>query len=116
MRSTLKKSVAVLLCILLSAMALSGCQKKEEPLKGKYYYEAPDGTVYTEQYVEFSPDGKADTLVMKNREGEIFLHYELDGDEIVMTQTSFAGEQSERLPFKRSGNVVWMGELKFVKQ
>ncbi len=116
MRSTLKKSVAVLLCILLSAMALSGCQKKEEPLKGKYYYEAPDGTVYTEQYLEFSPDGKADTLVMKNREGETFLHYELDGDEIVLELVSLVANETERLPFKRSGNVVWMGGMKFVKQ
>ena len=116
MKNVVKKSVAILLCAVLSVMALSGCQQQEEPLKGKYYYESADGTVYTDQYLEFSPDGKADTLVMKNREGETFLHYELDGDEIVITQTSFAGEQSERVPFKRSGNVVWMGGMKFVKQ
>ncbi len=116
MKNTLKKSVAVLLCVLLSTIALSGCQKTNEALKGKYYYESADGTVYTEQYVEFCPDGKADTMVMKNREGAMFVNYQLDGDEIIITQVSFAGEESERLPFKKSGNTVLIGGMKFVKR
>jgi len=116
MKNAVKKSVAILLCALLSVMALSGCQQQEEPLKGKYYYESADGTVYTDQYLEFSPDGRADTLVMKNREGETFLHYELDGDEIVLKLVNLVANETERLPFKRSGNVVWMGGMKFVKQ
>lgn len=117
MKTITKRIMAVLLCLLLATLALAGCQKDDGGLKGRYCFVDTDGTVYKDQYIEFSPDGNDDTLVMKNREGKgPLLHYSISEGEIILTQSSFSGTDEERYPFSYAGNTIYLSGMKFVKQ
>ena len=109
-----KNVFAIFSCLLF--IILTGCGNTDT-LTGKYYYEDSTGKLFTEQYVEFSPDGNADTLTMKNADGEgPLLTYRIEGEEIILEQTSFNGTESETYSFAHEGNSVYINDMKFTKK
>ncbi len=117
----MKKIFAFFMTIILTFVVLTGCSNNEKngssTLNGKYYYEDEAGTIYAEQYIEFSPDGNPDTMTLSNKNGEgPLLNYTINGKEITITYTSFNGTENETYSFSQQGNTIYFNGMKFVKQ
>lgn len=111
----MKKIISILTTVVIIMSVLTSCGEKES-LVGKYYYEDTTG-INTEQYIEFSPDGNSDTLTLKNASGEGPLYtYNIDGEEIELTFTSFYGTESEKYSFSQKGNSIFFNGMKFTKK
>lgn len=110
----LKNIFVILSCLLI--IILTGCGNTNT-LTGKYYYEDATGNLFTEQYVEFSPDGTTNTLIMKNADGEgPLMSYSIEGGQIKIEQTSFSGTESETYSFAQEGNSIYIDNMKFTKK
>jgi|GEM_PF-4333988 len=105
----------VLTVVLL--VALAGCAAPK-PLAGKYYYEDSSGKLDTDFFVEFSPNGNPDMLVIVAIETDHVLPctYKIDGNTIRLTHTYFTGEEVETFSFSQKGNSVFIDGKKFTKK